>query len=123
MVASKPLRAVAKECGINLTTAFDWRHRFLKLTNSQVSNQFEGIAEMDETYFKYSKKGSRQLTANKPRKRVSDKAPKVKAVINIDRSGHLVNDVVSNSTLTQLKASFLPKFSGDVILCTDGYIN
>jgi transposase-like protein len=123
MVDSKSLRAAAKECGINLTTAFNWRHRFLKLTDSLMSKQLEGIAEMDETQFKYSEKGSRQLTADKPRKRGSDKAPKVKVVIGIDRSGHVVDDVVGHFTLAQLKANFLPKFSGDVVLCTDGHIN
>jgi hypothetical protein len=103
MVDSKSLRAAAKECGINLTTAFNWRHRFFKLTDSLMSKQLEGIAEMDETQFKYSEKGNRQLTADKPRKRGSDKAPKVKIVIGIDRSGHIVDDVVGHFTLAQLK--------------------
>jgi hypothetical protein len=68
-----------QECGINLTTAFNWRHRFLKLTDFLMSKQLEGIAEMDETQLKYSEKGRSQLTAEKPLKRSSDKAPKVKA--------------------------------------------
>ena len=123
MVESKSLRVAAKECGINLTTAFRWRHKFLKLTDSLMSNKLEGIVEMDETYFKYSEKGSRQLTAEKARKRGNDKAPKIKAVIGIDRSGHIADHVVSHFTLAQLKADFLSKFADDLVLCTDGHIN
>jgi len=40
-----------------------------------MSKQLEGIAEMDETQFKYSEKESRQLSAGKARKRGTDKAP------------------------------------------------
>jgi transposase-like protein len=81
MVESKSLRVAAKECGINLTTAFRWRHKLLKLADSLMSNKLEGIVEMDETYFKCSEKGSRHLTAEKAHKRGSDKAPKIKAVV------------------------------------------
>jgi hypothetical protein len=49
---------------------------------------------MDDAQFKYSEKRSRQLSAEKPRKRFSDKAPKVKVVIGIDRCEHVVGDVV-----------------------------
>lgn len=123
MVDSKTLRVAAKECDINLTTAFMWRHKFLKLADLLMSKQLEGIVEIDETWFKYSEKGSRHLTAEKPRKRGSDKASKVKAVIGIDRSGHVVDQVVVSFTLSQLKADFLPKLADDLVLCTDGHIN
>jgi len=59
-----------------------------------MSKQLERIAGMDETQFKYSEKGSRKLTTEKPRKWASDKASKVKVVIGIDRSGDVVDDVV-----------------------------
>ena len=88
-----------------------------------MSNQLEGIAEMDETQFKYSEKGSRQLSTGKARKRGTHKPPKVKAVIGIDRSGHIEDQVVGHFTLAQLKADFLSKFSSDLVLCTDGHIN
>jgi hypothetical protein len=91
--------------------------------------QLEGIVEIDETWFKYSKKGSRHLSAEKPRKRGNDKASKVMAVIGIDRSGHVIDQVVLSFTLSQFKADFLPKLANlaklanDLVLCTDGHIN
>ncbi len=123
MVDSKSLRIAAKECGINLTTAFTWRHKFLKLADLLMSKQLEGIVEMDETWFKYSEKGSRYLTTGKPRKRGNSKASTVKAVIGIDRSGNIVDQVVEHFTLDQLQATFVPKLADDLVLCTDGHIN
>ncbi len=81
MVDSKSLRIAAKECVINLTTAFTWRHKFLKLADLLMSKQLAGIVAMDETCFKYSEKGSRYLTTGKPRKRGNSNASTVKAVI------------------------------------------
>ena len=49
--------------------------------------------------------------------------PQVKFLIGIDRSGHVIDDVVGHFTLAQQKANFLPRFLGDVVLCTDGHIN
>ena len=123
MVDSKTLRVAAKECGINLTTAFSWRHKFLKLADLLMSKQLEGIVEIDETWFKYSEKGSRHLTADKPRKRGNDKASNVKAVIGIDRSGHVVDQVLVSFKLSKFKAVFLPKLADDLVLCSDGHIN
>jgi transposase-like protein len=123
MVDSKTLRVAAKECQINLTTAFEWRHKCLKLSDLLMSKQLEGIVEIDETWFKYSEKGSRHLSADKPRKGSNDKVSQMKAVIGIDRSGHVVDQVVVSFTLSQLKADFLPKLADDLALCTDGHIN
>ena len=52
------------------------------------------------------RKVSRHLTAEKPRRRCNDNASKVKAVIGIDRGGHVVDQVVVSFTLSQLKADF-----------------
>ena len=123
MVDSKSLRRAAKECDISLPTSFRWRHKFLKLADALMSDKLEGIVEMDETWFKFSEKGSRHVTDRKARKRGTDKAPKVKAVIGIDRSGHIADQVMVHFTLAQLKTSFLKKLTGDLVLCTDGHIN
>jgi transposase-like protein len=123
MTQTKTLRKAAEECGISLPTAFRWRHKMLKLSNLLMSKTLEGIVEMDETWFKFSEKGRRDIGDRKSRKRGTDKAPKVKAVIGLDRSGHIVDKVMPHFTLAQLKADFLPKLMGDLVLCTDGHIN
>lgn len=83
----------------------------------------KALPKFDETQCRYSEKRSCQLSADKPCKCGGDKSPKVKVVIGIDRSGHVIDDFVGHFTLAQQKENFLPKFLGYVVLCTDGHIN
>ena len=123
MLDSKTLRKAADECGISLPTAFNWRHKFLKFGDFLKSKQLEGIVEIDETQIKFSEKGSRNLGSRKPRKRGSDYAEKIKIVIGLDRSGHVTEEVMKYFKLADLKASFLPKLTSELVLCTDGHVN
>ena len=55
-----PLKKMATKIGISIQTAFDWRHKILSgMTND--SEKFEGITEIDEIWFLYSKKGRKGL--------------------------------------------------------------
>ena len=73
MINSSTLRRSAQDSGINKNTSFLWPHKFLKLLNQQSETHLSGVVEMDETLFRYSEKGSRQLSH--PRhKRGGDKA-------------------------------------------------
>ena len=69
MMQGKVLRDSALDCGINLKTAFLWRHRFLTLPAVMKPKSLEGIVEVDETFFARSEKGTKALAGNKPRKR------------------------------------------------------
>ena len=54
---------------ISIPTAFQWRHKILKVLSDKNDNStLGGIIEADETYFEESQKGSRHIT-RKPRKR------------------------------------------------------
>jgi hypothetical protein len=44
-------------------------------------------------------------------------------VIGIDRSGHVIDQVVLSFNHSQFKADFLPKLANDLVVCTDGHIN
>ena len=48
---SLSLTKAADRCGIDRTTAFRWRHRFLPRSDRQ-NGQCTGITEIDETYFR-----------------------------------------------------------------------
>jgi transposase-like protein len=48
---SLPLRASAARVGIDLKTAFRWRHRFLHASANANANALSGIIEVDETFF------------------------------------------------------------------------
>src|SRR3954452_12875642 len=56
-VAERRRDASAERCGVALSTAFRWRHRFL--TSPAVSPILTGIVEADETFVLRSYKGSR----------------------------------------------------------------
>ncbi len=62
------IKKSAEICGIDETTAFRWRHRFIK--NALVSKHQEmmGIVEADETFFTESYKGNRHLIHRKAKK-------------------------------------------------------
>ena len=68
MLDGVSLRKATKRCGINLTTAFDWRHRLLKVPAKTKPKALEGVVEADETYFLESQKGSRKLARKARRK-------------------------------------------------------
>ena len=59
MMERMPLRRTAKICGINLATAFVWRHKILDaLTNMMDEVTLKGVVEADETYQLVSFKGN-----------------------------------------------------------------
>ncbi len=60
------LRKSAEIVGVTWVTLFYWRHKLLSALKQM---DFEGIVEVDETYFLYSQKGQRGITERKPRKR------------------------------------------------------
>lgn len=64
------LGAAAVEIGgVTHVTLFYWRHKILNALKHLDVDSFEGITEMDETYFPYSEKGHKGITWRKPRHR------------------------------------------------------
>ena len=61
LVEGISLRKVAGRIGVDLTTAFRWRHRFLQAPKALKAKRLEGTVEADETYFLHSEKGARRL--------------------------------------------------------------
>ena len=50
----------AERCGVAISTAFRWRHRFLAAARG-ATRQLGGIVEADETFVRDSRKGARKL--------------------------------------------------------------
>jgi transposase-like protein len=69
MFQGKCLRATAKELEIALPTAFFWRHKILKALQKLDLAPFDGIVELDETFFLYSEKGNKKIAGRAARKR------------------------------------------------------
>ena len=59
MVEGLTLRKVAKALGIDLQTAFLWRHRFLQTARDDQPGKLAGVVEADETFFLESFKGQK----------------------------------------------------------------
>jgi transposase-like protein/IS1 family transposase len=69
MLKGYSLRKSAEIVGVTWVTLFYWRHKLLNALKQMDFEHFDGIVEIDETYFLYSQKGQRGITNRKPRKR------------------------------------------------------
>ncbi|WP_139839359.1 IS1595 family transposase [Halomonas sp. CSM-2] len=123
---SLTLRVCAKRVGIDLKTAFRWRHRFLHESTHANDNALSGIIEVDETFFVESCKGKRKITHRQPRKRGSQgnkkkKADKIPVVIVRDRNGHVSDLVDPRLQKSTVHAFLAPIIDRDSILCSDGH--
>ena len=49
LVERESVRESARRCGVAVTTAFRWRHRFMAQAG-QLQGRLEGLVEADETY-------------------------------------------------------------------------
>jgi len=114
----------ASELAVAPSTAFRWRHRFLRLTKEAKASDLGGVVEADETFFLRSSKGQRP--GRPPRRRGGHASRKergmdlIPILVARDRSGATADfllDAVSKACLSQALG---PRIHTDAILCTDG---
>src|SRR3954451_19854126 len=107
------------QCQVALTTAFRWRHRFLKALKT-TTTPLRGIVEADETYLLDSRKGDRQLD-RPPRKRggKAAKREQVPILVAADRTGTTVSAVLPAVSASAIQAVLEPAVGPDVLLVTD----
>ena len=115
----------AAQLQVSPSTAFRWRHRFLKLAQPVKAQALLGVAEADETYFLHSNKGQ-SLSGRKARHR-GGKASKrglsrelIPVLVARDRSGATADFVLSAASKAEIVAALQPRLSADAVLCTDG---
>ncbi|AHI32926.1 IS1595-like element ISMsa1 family transposase [Marinobacter salarius] len=123
---SLTLRVSAARVGIDLKTAFRWRHRFLHASANANANALSGIIEVDETFFAESCKGKRNITHRSSRKRGGQsnrkyKPDKIPVVIARDRNGHISDLVDPELNKSTIHAFLAPIINRDSILCSDGH--
>jgi transposase-like protein len=115
----------AERLGVDPTTAFRWRHRFLAAQSQQTNTELEGIVEADETYFPESQKGQHHLK-RKARHRGGMFKKKgivykqIPVLVVRDRTGRHFDEIMVNTnkkSYTKLLPQLLTK---ETILCTDG---
>lgn len=127
MLDSMTLRKISIKLGINLKTAFLWRHRFIKEFKKDTPHSLKGIVEADETYFRLSKKGSRKL-GRKPHKRGGDGAKRglskeqVCVLAALDRSNNSIEQVTGLGPVKGgvVNIHLKDRIASDAVLVTDG---
>jgi transposase-like protein len=127
MLNSTVLRDAATALDISLPTAFKWRHRFSEWLQYSETNHLEGIVEVDETYFKKSKKGCKKL--NRPAHKRGEKAKQrglskeqVCVFTAQDRSSHSYGSVAGVGPVSSfwLNKRVFPLIAHDSIIVADG---
>lgn len=124
--ASESVRAAAVRAGIDKSTSFRWRHRFLKAQKDLKDRRLTGIVEVDECFILQSRKGERRLP-RKARKR-GGKAEKsglsseqTPILIARDRYGRHLDAMLPNRSEDAVSAVLKDAVSKtDVLLCMDG---
>jgi transposase-like protein len=127
MLEGHSLRKSAEILGVRHERLFYWRHKVLTALKKMESvTPFEGIVEMDETYFAYSEKGSRKV--EKPRKRggvakrgISDQL--VCVLVAQDRTKQTFSKAICRGRINarHLEEHIAPRISKQNVLCTDAW--
>ncbi|MED0964083.1 IS1595 family transposase [Bacillus paramycoides] len=123
------LRKCEQILGIKWVTLFYWRHKILNALKEIEIEGFEGIVEVDETYFLYSEKGKRGIVGRKARKRggVSKyrgiSREQVCVLVARDRNKQTVSKVTCMGRIVKSKVEETIGHLLDVgtILCTDAW--
>lgn len=118
------VKASAQRCGVAGSTAFRWRHRFLRTATSGAI-KLRGIVEADETFVLMSRKGERKL--DRKARRRGGKASKrglsdeqVPVLVAADRSGATISAVLPAVSSAHLQVVLGPVLDHDALLVTDG---
>jgi len=107
------------------STAFRWRHRFLRLAQQSKTTLLSGIAEADETFILRSFKGQR-VSGRAPRHRGGHASTRgtsddhVPVLVARDRSGGSTDFILGRCSKREILASLAPVLAPDAVLCTDG---
>lgn len=129
MLQGHSLRKSAHLVGVTWVTLFYWRHKLLKTLQQIDIPSFQGIVEMDETYFLYSQKGHRNITDRKPRKRGGSAKlrgishEQVCVLVARDRAKRTISKVTCMGRIlkTQVDRVVGKKLSSTNVLCTDAW--
>ena len=128
MLEEKSLDKIKEELQINKKTAFDWHHKILSSLENIDKGKFSGITESDETFFRLSEKGKKNLIRKGKKRGAQSKGKgkikdKVTVVVTADRAGQKGLNVVTMGRLCKndITNSIGGRISGKTILCTDSH--
>lgn len=121
LIDALSVRQAALRCGVDKSTAFRWRHRFLAAAAGHRAAHAGGIVEADETFFRQSFKGQRHLPRHAHRRAGPAAHWERMAVLVVrDRSGHTADFRLEKVDASHVTAVLRPLVDKDAVLCTDG---
>jgi transposase-like protein len=124
--ASQTVRMAAARAGIDKSTSFRWRHRFLTAQKGLQDQRLTGITEVDECFILQSRKGERHLPCKARKRGGKAKKPGLSSeqtpvLIARDRYGHHLDAVVPDRSEDAVSAVLKQAvLKADVLLCMDG---
>lgn len=119
------VREAAEQLQVAASTAFRWRHRFLKLAQQVKAGSLGGVVELDETYELRSYKGQR-VPQRAPRHRGGKASTRgmsrehVPLLVARDRSAATTDFVLDPISIAGVSQALRGVVAPDAILCTDG---
>ena len=134
MMSSKTLRPAAQACGVSLDTSFRLRHRLMEVVENDKAELLQGIVEMDETLFRESLKGQRQLPRAarkrgglKPRQRKAcspkrERPRQVPVWVACDRQGQITDAVLNHISADELYHHLKNRIEPQTPLVADAHL-
>jgi transposase-like protein len=125
MINHASVRKAAEVCGIDKTTSFRWRHRFLERPCEQRATKLTDIVEVDETFFLESFKGQPELP-RPPRKRGGKaqkrglSAEQIPVLIVRDRHGAMTDAKLPDLSDKSIEDVLGPLIGTENVLVSDG---
>ncbi|WP_211831196.1 IS1595 family transposase [Kistimonas asteriae] len=137
MNGSTTLRPAARKCGVPLNTSFHLRHRLMAVVETDHYGDLTGISEEDETFFRESHKGQRDLPVparrrggrirrhrSKPDAGLKHDAVKqVPVMVACDREHHVIDAVLSHVSTDEIHEHLCGHIQAGSTLCTDGHLS
>jgi transposase-like protein len=126
LIEGETIAKAAARCHVDYTTAFRWRHRFLKALNLDKPASLSGIVEADETFILESFKGKRSGLPRAPRKRGGKaskrglSAEQIPVMVARDRDGATIDGVLPRLDAASITAVLGPVIKKSAELCCDG---
>ena len=126
LVTGESVAEAAARCGVAVTTAFRWRHRFLAAPALDKPSQLTGIVEADETYILESFKGKRAGLARPAHKRGGMaksrglSAEQIPVLVARDRTGATTDAVLPRRDRASVSAALAGVVTTGNQLCCDG---
>jgi transposase-like protein len=130
LLSGYSIRKGALECKISINTSFIWRHKLLSCFNQISDQNYTGILEIDELFFRESQKGSRKMT--RPSRKRGEPASKrgiseeqVAVIATTDRTGNKGFEAVKLGRITKQNVEKVLENKIDKVetICSDKHVS